>query len=242
MKKIVFDIIDSTQTYVKDHLDELEELEFVCANNQTEGRGRTGNKWISNKENLMFSFYFVPRNIEVNDYSKLTLLVGLALRNTLAIITQNNQIEIKWPNDIIYNHKKIAGIIAEGIFKKENYIVIGIGVNVNQTVFDYEIKDKASSLKLISKNEIIKDNILELFEKEFSALLLVFKNNINEIMNNINQFNYLKDKEIEVKHPSYSGLFFKVLKIDENGCLLVKDDKENLLCLNANEITLHNTY
>ena len=92
--------------------------------------------------------------------------------------------KIKWPNDVHYNGKKLCGILTEGIFGKENYVVVGIGLNINQSKFPDDIKDIATSLKIIKKQKInikklsknIIDNLFSIYNNQYD------KNNMKNIL------------------------------------------------------------
>ena len=242
MKKIEFESLPSTSLYIKENITSIENNVYVIAKEQTNGRGRTGNSWVSSKENLMFSFKINPDKIAVNDYPIITLLTGLAVRNTLAYISDCEEILIKWPNDIICNDKKICGIIAEGIFNDTNFVIIGIGINVNQVDICDELKNKASSLKLIFKKDFDKDAILEKFDEEFKLLYKRLEEKDKSFIDQLNKYNYLKEKEIVINNEEYQNKSFVCLKINKNGNLVLRDEKNNLFEINSNEVSLKNNY
>ena len=130
-------------------LDGCEEFFFVACDRQTAGKGRLGRTWISPKnQNIYMSMVLYP-DTEIAQVPQITLVVGLALAKTLKDISKKD-VWIKWPNDVIINGKKVVGILTEMQAEIDRilFVVTGIGVNVNQTVFDDEIKDKATSLRL----------------------------------------------------------------------------------------------
>lgn len=242
MKIIEFECLPSTSQYIKDNLNLIEDNVYVIARNQTNGRGRTGNSWISSKDNLMFSFKINPNKINVCDYPLITLLTGLAVRNTLSYISSCDDFVIKWPNDIIYDNKKICGIIAEGIFKDNNSIIIGIGINVNQDIFCEELKNKATSLKIVFKKSFDKNDILEKFDEEFRLLYKSFENHDKSFIETINDYNYLKEKEVLINNEEYENKTFVCMHINSNGNLVLRDENNNLVEINSIEVTLKNIY
>ena len=118
----------------------------VVADAQTRGKGRFNRKWHSGKNGLWMSILLKARNTE-----KLQYITFIAAISVVEAIKKTSKLrtKIKWPNDIIYKKKKLGGILTEGIFGKNNFMVVGIGLNVNQSGFPKEIRDTASSLRLI---------------------------------------------------------------------------------------------
>ncbi|MEK6983244.1 MAG: biotin--[acetyl-CoA-carboxylase] ligase [Nanoarchaeota archaeon] len=122
----------------------------IVADFQTKGRGRFNRKWHSAKEGLWMSILLKPNNIE--NISYLTFAAAIAVVDSIKKIANLNT-SIKWPNDVHYLKKKLCGILTEGIFGKDNYVVVGIGLNVNQIKFPEEIRDTATSLIIIKNKE-----------------------------------------------------------------------------------------
>lgn len=240
MKKLVFETLSSTQTYVKENYNKVLDI-FVIAKKQTDGRGRLGRYWISNEDNLMFSFIVNCKNLLIENYPLLTLLTGLAVRNTLSTITHNDNFLIKWPNDILYNGMKVCGIIAEGLYKEDgNYVVIGIGINVNQTSFDKAISNTATSLKEITRVDYNKDTILDVFENNFKKLLKELENNDKNFIREINsKYNYLKQRLVDINNDEYKGKSFECIRINPNGNLVLSKGNNREFEINSNEVTLH---
>lgn len=162
----------STNSYLKILLREqyLEEGFVVVADFQTAGRGQVGNSWYSGKgENLLFSLLIYPTEIPANEQFIISRIVSLAIKNTLDQFADD--IRIKWPNDIYWKDKKIAGILIENSLQGkviENSI-IGIGLNLNQQIFPMELPNPVS-LRQITATEHDKDYILDLLTKEFFLL------------------------------------------------------------------------
>ena len=208
MNIIKLDAIDSTNNYLKKIIlnEGITDYTIVTAKFQTEGKGQLGTKWESeHSKNLICSVYKKNINIKVQDQFVISALVSLALIKTLRKVNLSNM-HIKWPNDIMSDNKKICGILIENIVK-ENYIkdtVIGIGLNVNQTIFnnlpnaasiknligttcsiDEILKDLVKNIKYCF-NELDKSSINSIFEKYEDALFRInkpstFKNSKGEV-------------------------------------------------------------
>lgn len=137
---------ESTNTYAKALLKSGEPLcpfTVVFAREQTKGRGRLNRTWESKKDDSLCM------SLILSDTSNpsITLLSALGVHKALREFYP--QLQIKWPNDIIADNKKLCGILTEGT---ESGTVVGIGINLNQTEFCDEISRKATSLKLLSGN------------------------------------------------------------------------------------------
>lgn len=129
----------STNSYIKNLLSKKESVSegtVVITDNQTSGRGQRGNSWEAEaNKNLTFSLLLKPIFIPIKEQFILSQITSLAIKKVLDSYTSD--IHIKWPNDIYWRDKKIAGILIENTLSDsgiENSI-IGIGLNVNQTLF-----------------------------------------------------------------------------------------------------------
>ena len=199
MNIIKLDAIDSTNNYLKKIIlnEGINDYTVVTAKFQTQGKGQLGTEWESeHSKNLICSVYKKEINIKVQDQFVISALVSLALIKTLRKVNLSNM-HIKWPNDIMSDNKKICGILIENIVK-ENYIkdtVIGIGLNVNQTIFN-NLPNATSIKNLIgttcSKDEILKD-LVENLEYYFNEL---DKSSINSI------FKKYEDALFRINKPS----------------------------------------
>ena len=166
MKKLFFEEITSTNDYAKEHFAETDDKTIIYANNQTNGHGRLGRKWVStdgNGLNLYASIVLKPP--KVCPYNNFTQYVSVVLCRVLE--DYNIKSNIKWPNDVLVNGLKICGILAERT-SQMNGFVIGIGVNLNLSKEETESIDRpATSLNLILSKSIDRDEFLEKFCTEF---------------------------------------------------------------------------
>lgn len=147
---------------------------LVFANDQTNGRGQMGNTWLSTPNaNLTFSILLMPKWLNPTHQFYITKLVSVTLIQLLNEL--KNGFEIKWPNDIYFENKKVAGILIENSIQKEkiNQSIIGIGLNVNVTNIEFE---KATSLRVIMGGEINRELVLTKFCERLEANYLRFKN------------------------------------------------------------------
>src|SRR3989338_10556485 len=151
-----FKTLTSTNDKAKELLEKGKRNFAVAAETQTKGRGRFGRKWHSSKEGLWVSVALKLKSADSLKY--LTFLAAIAAVKTVRKAAKINAM-LKWPNDIYYDGKKLCGILAEGVFGKEDFAAIGIGLNVNQKKFTKEIANIATSLKEIT-NKSYNNNYL----------------------------------------------------------------------------------
>ena len=197
----------------------------VTADYQSEGKGRTSKSWFSNRgENLLISL-LINHNLHINKKFDLSILISLALKDFLSIYL-NDDIHIKWPNDLIIKNKKIAGFIIDNLVQKSNIhtSVIGIGVNINQLKFNF-FSPLATSISLENNCNYnlddMKNNLLSCIENRY----INFEKN-STLYNEYLNYLYLKDKfsffEINLKR-----IEAKIINVSEKGELFVqfKNDK-----------------
>ncbi|UOK41286.1 MULTISPECIES: biotin--[acetyl-CoA-carboxylase] ligase [Flavobacterium] len=162
MNIIKLSATSSTNDFLKALLTKqfVENFTVVTAENQTSGRGQMGAVWaVESGKNLTFSVLVKDVLPDINTIFHLNVLVAICLTEVLEQLKIPN-IAIKWPNDILADNKKIAGILIENSLKSGGEIVsvVGIGLNVNQKNFDG--LPKAGSLCGILNREFDKDEIL----------------------------------------------------------------------------------
>ncbi len=121
--------------------------DVFTADKQTAGRGRLDHKWLSQPgSNLMMSVVLDVTEIPPDQVATLPLAVGLAVHAAVArFLSAGKDNALKWPNDVLVERRKIAGILCE---RHGDRVIAGVGVNVNQTVFAPEIAARATSLAL----------------------------------------------------------------------------------------------
>ena len=159
--------VDSTNTYATNLLRNVTVAEgtIVSTDSQTKGKGQRGAVWNSETgSNITISCVLKPHFLSIKNTFYLSKISALAIYDVLTELLPSSQfdIKIKWPNDILVNQKKIAGILIENNFNRDviQHSVIGIGINVNQMEFK-GLQHSASSLKLLTNQVYNKNDILE---------------------------------------------------------------------------------
>ena len=226
-----FNELDSTNDYLERNHKNYEEFDVICAKNQTHGRARRQNDWISMEGMAIFSFFLKERkNWKIEDYLKLPLIAGLATIRGLKGI-ENLEYKFKWTNDVYLENKKLCGILMEKI---DDVYIVGIGINVNN-ILPETLKNKAISLTQATNKKYQIDEIVKNIVFEFQILCENLENGLwEDILTEINEINYLKNKEIELKfgNEAVSGV---VRDINENGEIevLVKQDENGEIVIRS---------
>ena len=137
--------VDSTNEEARRHISDIDNLSVLSAYEQTAGRGQRGNTWTSNAgENLMFSIVLKSPALMAEDHFALNEITALSVADFLS--TYGIKAEIKWPNDIYVDEKKICGILIENSFRGKSIStsIIGIGLNINQRNFNVNLPNPTS--------------------------------------------------------------------------------------------------
>ena len=159
--------VESTNTYAMNMLRNVNAIDgtVVYTDNQTQGKGQRGASWNSQiASNITASIILKPAFLSVDDSFFLSKISALSIYDVLTDVldTSHYDIKIKWPNDILVNSKKIAGILIENNYNANSlqYSVIGIGLNINQTDFG-QLEGIATSLKQLSGKGYDRKELLE---------------------------------------------------------------------------------
>lgn len=244
-KNIIYmPVMDSTNTQAKRMGEEgAEHGTLVVTECQTAGRGRRGRTWESPKGNVYFTVLLRP-DVEVSRASMITLVSALALAKAIEQVT-NLQVQIKWPNDVVANGKKLCGILTESSTDLEyiNYLVVGIGVNMNQTEFPEEIAGKASSLLLELGHSVNRSEVLGAFLNQFEKYYEIFieTENMSNLVDIYNEMLVNCGREVKIIEKDKESVL-KAVGIDENGGLLVEDKDGNIESIISGEVSVRGLY
>jgi BirA family transcriptional regulator, biotin operon repressor / biotin---[acetyl-CoA-carboxylase] ligase len=174
--------VDSTNTYAMNLLRNVNVVDgtLVYTDQQTSGRGQRGSLWNSEiAQNITASIIIKTHFLRIENSFSLSQISALAIYDVLAEILPQGQydIKIKWPNDILVNKQKIAGILIENTFHHQSiqHSVIGIGLNLNQTNFP-EFQNTATSLKKLLYQSFDRQGILEKLCKSLEKWYFKMKN------------------------------------------------------------------
>ena len=225
---------------------------LVIAHKQTAGKGRMGRSFDSPRDEGIYMSLLLRPKLDLSHLANITLITAIALVRTLQH-KYNIAPLIKWPNDIVLNGKKLVGILTES---GPDYVVIGIGVNVNNSVFPSDIKDSATSIKLETGADV---DIFELIESilinfntlynqfisapdigflvdEYNSRLASYNKDIYIIPHNISS---TQDNPYVMDTSNLEPFFCK--GIDANGNLICQNALGNIITVNSGEVSLRGT-
>ncbi|HNP32186.1 MAG TPA: biotin--[acetyl-CoA-carboxylase] ligase [Flavobacterium sp.] len=240
MPLIKLDAIDSTNDYLKQLSNEsvLENFTIVVANEQTKGKGQMGAKWVSEKgKNLTMSVLI--KDVSLNNENIFDLNVAAAL-SVLNILKKNKipKVSIKWPNDILSDSKKVAGILIENRRKPEGSLnsVVGIGLNLNQT--NFENLPQATSLTCITGEIYDPENMAlhigEFLQESFQKLAQNPESLWKEYHQNLYKINYPSAFEDQMGNH-FMGI---IKRVTLDGKLEVLLDDESITHYDIKEIKM----
>lgn len=152
--------VDSSNRYAK-NIEKVVPGTVVLADKQTAGKGQHNKPWVTESgKNLTFSIVFTPTRAD--RITLLTLACASAVEDVICKYYEKCSIDIKWPNDVLCDGKKIAGILTEVIHigNKVDRLIVGIGLNVNQDEFEEELKEVATAMRLITGKEESREQLL----------------------------------------------------------------------------------
>lgn len=186
MIKIHLKFVNSTNEYAK-IIAQKEKKEailaggvIIIADEQTSGKGRCGRKWISEQGNLYTSLLIPINNIDKEKLGQVSFIASLAVLNSVKKCDDKANMKLKWPNDVLFVDAKFCGILLE---IEDDFLIVGIGVNVKAAPNNNEINYKTTSLA--EQNIIInKDDFADILWHEF---IIIF--------NSWNQYGFLKIKK-----------------------------------------------
>lgn len=243
-KLIHFQSVGSTNDKAKELAVKAEEGTVIVAEEQTSGKGRLGRSWSSPGRKGIYASIILKPDMEPFNAAKLTLLGAAAV--ALALEDCGIESQIKWPNDIIINGKKAAGILTEmsselGIV---NYIILGIGINVNQSVEELppELVDRATSLMIAAGKAIQRKHLLAQVLNRLDELYVQFKEtgDIDQALDICRERSAVIGKDIIVvqgrkQRPGHA------VSINHDGELMVRFD-EGLEQVISGEVSIRTEY
>lgn len=244
-KVYYFDEVDSTNNEAKRKAElGAKDGSLVVAESQTSGKGRRGKQWTSSKGSGIWMTLIRRPDIMPYSASMITLITAMATAKAINNVC-NIACSIKWPNDIIVNAKKVTGILTEMSAEPDqvNYVVIGVGINVNTQQFPDDIKDKATSLIIETGCKVSRSHIIAEFLKQFDQYYNSFlrTGDLSEILDEYNSMLINCQKEVRVigVKDEFTGV---ALGINEKGELIVRKEADTLVNVMAGEVSVRGVY
>jgi len=199
---------------------------LYIAERQTNGKGRFKRKWVSPNGKGIWATLLLRPKLEVRYSTGYSVLCGVAICKAIKEVTGLNT-QIKWPNDIVINGKKLCGILAE-MGSKNGYIdwiAIGFGVNVNISEFENSIADKATSVSIEKGEDVSRLELLAKILEQFNILFDYYEKtkSLAFISKDYALMSCVINKNVEIIEGSSSKRGF-VIGFDDEGALILKTE------------------
>lgn len=244
-KVVYYDETDSTNNRAKDSGEKNgAHGTLFIADKQNAGKGRRGRAWESPSGKSIYMTILLRPQITPDKAPMLTLIMGLSVAEGIRKVS-GAETEIKWPNDIVMNKKKVCGILTEMATEMEyvNYVVIGVGINVNQEYFSEGIKEIATSLyeetgTVYQRSELIAA-VLERFEKNYEMFLET--GDLSAVRKAYDSILVNRGQEVKVLEP---GNEYRAVAegINKNGELIVRLSDGRQKNIFAGEVSVRGIY
>lgn len=244
---IYHDQVDSTNTQAKRLGEELARDghgTLVVADLQTAGKGRRGRSWESPSGASIYMSILLRPDILPDQAPMLTLVMAQSVAEAVQELT-GAEVGIKWPNDIVLNGKKICGILTEMSAEIDyiNYVVIGVGVNVNTPDFPEALVETATSLKIELGQSVKRSALIAAVMKRFEENYETFirTGDLSGIQDQYNSLLVNRDRDVRVLEPGheYNG---HALGINSTGELLVEKEDGTTAEIFAGEVSVRGIY
>jgi len=203
---------------------------LIIAEKQSAGKGRLGREWFSPPGGIWLSIILYPQ-LFPSYISRITLMTAVAVVKTIKVCTQIEP-QIKWPNDILINEKKVCGILTEMSAELDiiNWVVVGIGINANIDLRDFpeDIQENTISLKETSGKEISRVKLAQTFLQEFEKYYEKLKRKeFSSILKEWKLYSHTLRKKIRVDigERIITG---EAIEINESGALILKKEDGEL--------------
>jgi BirA family biotin operon repressor/biotin-[acetyl-CoA-carboxylase] ligase len=208
---------------------------------QTRGRGRKGRIWISTPSAGVYLSVILRPKLQASQIVQIPMVAGVAAARAINTVTCLEP-DIKWPNDILLNSKKVAGILTDMSCEKNqiNYIILGIGINVNSLYSDLPetIRDTATSLRIESGRNISRIALVQRYLVELEiAYYGYLKSGFESIRKEWKNFSSTIGTRVEIV-DGLESVTGEVLDIDTDGFLLLKTDAGKTQRIVAGDVSL----
>jgi len=204
---------------------------LIIAERQSAGKGRLGREWFSPAGGIWLSIILYPQ-LSPSYISRITLMTAVVVVKTIKLCTQIES-QIKWPNDILINEKKVCGILTEMSAELDiiNWVVVGIGINVNIDHRDFpkDIQVNTISLKETSGKEVLRVKLVQTFLQEFEKYYDKLKRKeFPSILREWKLYSHTLGKKIRVDMGERI-ITGEAVNINEEGALVLKKEDDELI-------------
>ncbi len=200
----------------------------VCAEGQTKGRGRLGRNWVSPKGKGIYLSIILRPAVSPQEVSRLTLLSAVAVCEAIMKIT-GIAVQIKWPNDLLVNNRKLGGILTElnAEMDRVKFVIVGIGINVNTS--SHQLPPLATSLKQEAKRNFSRIEMIQEILRSFEKWYVAFPSEkFLNILERWKELSVTLGKRIRIVDPQ-GMIEGEAFDLDKDGGLLIRSDAGTIL-------------
>lgn len=242
---IYFDETDSTNMQAKKAGESCAPHgSLYVADCQTAGRGRRGRDWDSPRGCSVFMSYLLRPDIEIGVVSRITIIAAYAVAYAIRRVT-GIQAQIKWPNDVVADGRKVCGILSEMSSEGMdiNYVVCGIGINVNNKEFPDVLQDKATSLYLVTGKRCDRARLIAEISNEFEKAYYEFvrTGELTFILNEYNDMLVNRGSRVVISDND-SVCEYTAVGLQPDGSLRVKTDEGEIKDIISGEVSVRGIY
>ncbi|MBI5683165.1 MAG: biotin--[acetyl-CoA-carboxylase] ligase [Deltaproteobacteria bacterium] len=213
----------------------------VVADSQEKGKGRLGRRWESPEGVNIYTSIILRPDILPTLAPQITLLAGVSVAETISQYLKKKP-SLKWPNDVLLNSKKTAGVLTEmnSDAGRINFIIMGIGINLNMTadMFPYELRHIATSLKEETGKEISREEFLQTLYLAIERWYKIYlKSGFKPICEGWKNYSNMGGKLVRIKDKDreIEGV---ALTIDDNGYLIIRDESGNIIKIISGDVSV----
>lgn len=231
----LFESINSTSTYIKDNISDLNHGTIIIAKHQSMGRGRYDRKFESNNDAGIYCSFLLKDQLSANLSNLIHLKIVCALQYSIKQVFMVDT-QIKWPNDLMINNRKCAGILIETNINmytsKCDGLIIGFGLNIYKQNFNNSLKETATTLEDHST-----------FDLDRNKLIIHFFNHLHEFLYHTDIISYYKKYMLPINSwvnvtLNNSKELVKIVDLNEYGQLIVQTKTNSFLTIFNEEITI----
>lgn len=234
-----FDEIDSTNTFVKTYINEIDDGELIVAFSQTAGRGRRGREWLSPADTNIYATMCIK---QVDSAYLCGSIIALAALETLRYFYPEGDFYIKWPNDIYCGTAKIAGMLCDGCGVRDgkiSAIAAGIGININFEVSEMnKIGQSATSLYALSNRKFNLKKVAKKLDFFAKQCYIIYLKDSAALRRAWEKENALIGKRIGIVKPDGETVYGIFESIRDDGALQMRTDSGKTECFFAGDVSV----
>ena len=230
--KVAFHLssVDSTNKYAQELISKTNPIEgtVIRAEEQFAGRGQFGSEWKTKPgENITISIILCPKFLLVKHQFYLNAAIALGVYDFINELCPSAALSIKWPNDMYIGDKKVAGLLIENILRGIylDKTIVGIGININQAVFDPNLPNPTSLYLETQKKFENNDLLFQLYAHLERQYFRLKKGNFDEILKDYQKCLFRINLLKKYKLSDGSLIDAQIIGVEENGRLLVKHEE-----------------